>query len=78
LGVFGGSGLEVHVSGVCDTSALEADLFGEMLQSIGPGLELEDGWVLGGSSGNGSWMGVFRAEEGLKRMFVGTGTFRHV
>ena len=49
LGVFGGSGLEVHVSGVCDTSALEADLFGEMLQSIGPGLELEDGWILGES-----------------------------
>ena len=47
----GGSGPEVHVSGLRDTSALEADLFGEMLQPIGPGLELEDGWVLGGPVG---------------------------
>ena len=66
LAVWACFGLRVRVSGLRDTSALDPDLFGEMLQSTGPGLELEDGWVLGGSGGNGSWMGVFRAEEGLK------------
>jgi len=36
------------------------------------------GLMLGEPCENGWRIGVFRAEEGLKRMFVGTGTFRHV